>query len=161
MAVKTGGGSSQPSDFSKGSSTIHPILTTKTIGSIPTKVSFLGKSVPKGNQGSLIHRISRVLGTIENPKRESGSATPRENHNDIITNLTSCSNRHTTTMTATTNFSRNPDPVPDPPKFLIFGENIPVKTEGGLNYSRIHIERTRLNLTESSFPFHHRFSRDG
>jgi len=76
MAVKRGGGSSHVIDFSSGS-TLHLILTTKTAGSIPTKSSFIGKSLPNGNQGSLIHRISRVLGTIEIQKdqREFGSDT--------------------------------------------------------------------------------------
>jgi len=56
-------GSSQPSDFSFVS-TLHPILTTKTIGSIPIKFPFVSKSLQNGNQGSLIHRIS-VARTIE------------------------------------------------------------------------------------------------
>jgi len=82
MAAKTGGGSSQRIDFSSGR-TIHPILTTKTLGSIPTKFPFVSESLPNGNQGTLIHSIGRGQGTNgENPKeirkKGIGSATPVE-----------------------------------------------------------------------------------
>jgi len=60
---------SQSIDFSSGS-TVHRILTTKAIGSLPSKVLRIGKSLPKGNQGSLIHSIGRGLGTIEKSQKD-------------------------------------------------------------------------------------------
>jgi len=64
-----------------------PSLTTKTPSSIPSKGSFTGKSVPKGNQGCLIHCIGS-LGTTKKRKR-IGSDTPVEIHPSIMmTSLT-------------------------------------------------------------------------
>ena len=72
QTAKTGGGgSSQVFDFPCWSA-IDPGLTTKTIGSIPHKWSFIGKSIPKDNQGSLIRRIGRGLGTTVNPRKAKG-----------------------------------------------------------------------------------------
>ena len=58
----------------------QPTLTTQTDGGIPTTSSFIGKAIPKGNQGSLIHSFGRGLGTVKNPKeirkRESDQTPP-------------------------------------------------------------------------------------
>jgi len=47
------------------------MLTAKTIGSIPTKILFLSESLPNGDHGCLIRRISRFgFGTIEKRLRK-------------------------------------------------------------------------------------------
>jgi len=53
----------QESDFAIWG-TSHSILSTKTAAGVPIEGSFTGESIPKGNQGCLVHCIRRDLGTV-------------------------------------------------------------------------------------------------